>query len=249
MPRLTQSDTFRLASMLNATAFWHQRVTWPAKPSPRRTDLGRRDDKEDRPCKPKPFDHSRQDRPRRDFAIAGGLSPQGASRLMAVSTLHRKAPGETLFSEGDEADSVYEVVRGMLRLYKLLPDGRRQITGFLSAGQFPRPRARRCLRLHGGGDHRGHALPLQAQRPSTASSTRCRASRSALLAVASHELSAAQNQMLLLGRKAATEKVASFLLLMADQQGKDGEARRHADDAEATSPTISASRSRPCPGH
>jgi CRP/FNR family transcriptional regulator, anaerobic regulatory protein len=28
--------------------------------------------------------------------------------------------------------------------------------------------------------------------------------------------------MLLLGRKAATEKVASFLLLMADQQGGDG---------------------------
>ena len=36
-----------------------------------------------------------------------------------------------------------------------------------------------------------------------------------LLAVASHELRAAQNQMLLLGRKTATEKVASFLLLMA----------------------------------
>jgi len=45
-----------------------------------------------------------------------------------------------------------------------------------------------------------------------------------LLAVASHELSAAQSQMLLLGRKAAPEKVASFLLMMADQHGKDGEA-------------------------
>jgi CRP/FNR family transcriptional regulator, anaerobic regulatory protein len=41
--------------------------------------------------------------------------------------------------------------------------------------------------------------------------------------VTSHELRAAQDQMLLLGRKAAAEKVASFLLLMADQQGSDDE--------------------------
>src|SRR5262249_21646388 len=64
------------------------------------------------------------------------LGPNSANRLMAVSSLHRKKPGETVFSEGDPADSVYEVVRGMVRLCKILPDGRRQITGFLSAGQF-----------------------------------------------------------------------------------------------------------------
>ena len=43
-----------------------------------------------------------------------------------------------------------------------------------------------------------------------------------LLTVASQELCAAQNQMLLLGRKSATEKVASFLLLMADRQSSEG---------------------------
>ena len=32
-----------------------------------------------------------------ELALAAGLSPQGASHLMAISTLHRKAPGETLF--------------------------------------------------------------------------------------------------------------------------------------------------------
>ena len=41
-----------------------------------------------------------------------------------------------LFAEGDETTSIYEIVRGMLRLVKLLPDGRRQITGFLSAGHL-----------------------------------------------------------------------------------------------------------------
>src|SRR5271155_5095911 len=65
-----------------------------------------------------------------------GIDRRAATHLMAISSLQKKAPGETLFSEGDEADSVYEVVRGMLRLCKLLPDGRRQITGFLSAGHL-----------------------------------------------------------------------------------------------------------------
>jgi len=157
------------------------------------------------------------------LALAVGLSPQGASHLMAISTLQHKAPGEALFSEGDEADSVYEVVRGMLRLYKLLPDGRRQITGFLSAGHFlglaPEgvcvytaeaiTEVTLCRYKRKAFDHLIDEVPGFAKR---------------LLAVASHELCAAQSQMLLLGRKAATEKVASFLLMMADQQGKDGEA-------------------------
>ena len=156
-------------------------------------------------------------------SISAGLSPRGASRLMAVSSLHRKAPGEALFAEGDEADSVYEVVHGMLRLCKLLPDGRRQITGFLSAGQFL------GLAPEGICVYTAEAIT---------EATLCRYKRPAfdrlideepgfakrVLAVASHELSAAQNQMLLLGRKAALEKVASFLLLMAEQAGEDEDA-------------------------
>src|SRR5580704_12561013 len=70
------------------------------------------------------------------FVVPSVAGRQATGHLTAVSSLQKKAPGETLFSEGDEADSVYEVVRGMLRLYKLLPDGRRQITGFLSAGHL-----------------------------------------------------------------------------------------------------------------
>jgi len=42
-----------------------------------------------------------------------------------------------------------------------------------------------------------------------------------VLTVTSHELRVAQDQMLLLGRKTAAERVASFLLLMTDQQGSE----------------------------
>jgi CRP/FNR family transcriptional regulator len=140
--------------------------------------------------------------------------------VVAVSTLQKAAAGETLFCEGDESDGIYEVVSGMLRLYKLLPDGRRQITGFLSVGHV--------LGLAPEGTHVYSAEAIT-------DITVCRYPRAGfdrlidevpglarrLLSVTSHELRAAQDQMLLLGRKAASEKVASFLLLMANQQGSD----------------------------
>jgi len=151
-----------------------------------------------------------------------GLASLGAGSPVAVSTLQKKAAGETVFAEGDEADSVYEVVRGMVRLYKLLPDGRRQITGFLSAGHLL------GLAPEGTCVYTAEAITEV---------TLCRYKRATferlidevpgfarrLLEVASHELRVAQDQMLLLGRKAATEKVASFLLLMAEQQGDDAD--------------------------
>lgn len=157
---------------------------------------------------PKGRDPRSQDRP-------------AASHLAAISSLQRKAPGETLFAEGDETNSVYEIVRGMLRLVKLLPDGRRQITGFLSAGHLV------GLAPEGVSVYTAEAVTEV---------TLCRYGRAAferlidevpgfarrLLDAASHELRAAQDQMLLLGRKTATEKVASFILLLAERQDEEG---------------------------
>lgn len=154
------------------------------------------------------------------LAIPHGLGHQAPGHIMAISSLQKKAPGETLFAEGDEADSVYEIVHGMLRLYKLLPDGRRLITGFLSTGQLL------GLAPEGVCVYTAEAITEV---------TFCRYKRKAferlidevpgfakrLLTATCHELRAAQDRMLLLGRKTATEKVASFLLLMADQQGSN----------------------------
>src|SRR5512144_531968 len=68
--------------------------------------------------------------------VCKGLGQQATRHVAAISIVQKLSPGKTLFSEGDEADNVYEVVQGTLRLYKLLSDGRRQITGFLSAGHL-----------------------------------------------------------------------------------------------------------------
>ena len=142
---------------------------------------------------------------------------QGAANATPVQ---RVAPGTILFSEGDDADCVFEVVSGTLRLYKALADGRRQIIGFVSGGQMLGLAPERhyvssaeavtpiTLRRHqrSAFDRRVDAEPGLARR---------------ILEAVCNELRMAQDQMLLLGRKSAVEKVASFLLRMAARDDED----------------------------
>ncbi|MFN4922143.1 cyclic nucleotide-binding domain-containing protein [Bradyrhizobium sp.] len=51
------------------------------------------------------------------------------TRLATHAVFSREA---TIFSEGQRADHVFGIASGLVRLYKQLPDGRRQILGFAS---------------------------------------------------------------------------------------------------------------------
>lgn len=149
-------------------------------------------------------------------SVCLGLGRQ-AGHLMPANPIQTVPAGELLFSQGDKAETVFEVLSGMVRLYRLLPDGRRQVTGFLTAGQL--------LGLAPEG-----TCVFTADTITEVSF--CRYKRDAferlidevpgfarrLLAVTSHELHAAQDQMVLLGRKSASEKVASFLLMLPARQ-------------------------------
>lgn len=131
-------------------------------------------------------------------------------------------PQRTLFSEGDEANCVYNVTSGTVKLYKLLPDGRRQITGFLFTGDFL-----------GLSMHDRYAYSAETVTPVSL----CQFPRrqielllqefpklqQRLFTMASNELEASQDQMLLLGRKTAKEKVASFLLGLSRRLARRGQ--------------------------
>ena len=131
-------------------------------------------------------------------------------------------PGDPLFDEGEDADCVYSVTAGAMKVYKLLPDGRRQVTGFLFGGDF--------LGLAAGETYAYSAEAMSY-------CTLCRFPRKRLeqllsqypqmerrlLGMASNELVAAQEQMLLLGRKTAKEKIASFLLMLSERQKTRGQ--------------------------
>ena len=145
--------------------------------------------------------------------VAAGLNGIGAT----VSY----ARGKTVIEEGNTAEYVYKVVSGALRAVRLLPDGRRHITSFLMPGDF-----------FGFTDGAEYSHSVEA----VADVTLVRYSRrgfEALLdkdprighhffGLVCQKLSATQERLLLLGRKSALERMATFLLAMADRQTDDG---------------------------
>lgn len=123
---------------------------------------------------------------------------------------------QPLFAEGEAATSVYRVIDGVIRLYKLLPDGRRQIIGFLRAGDM--------MGLAAGERYVYTAeavIPSTVRRVPRVRITALMDERPVLarrlLAAMTAELMAAQEQMLLLGRKTACEKIATFLLTLGER--------------------------------
>jgi CRP/FNR family transcriptional regulator len=151
----------------------------------------------------------------------GGRQAGEVSALSAIGAVTHRAAKETIFWEGDPADHVYQMIRGAVCLYKLLPDGRRQVARFCHAGDLIGLTADRTY-------------PYTADALTAISLVRIRRAdleaeiendrdlrRMVLLAIG-EELSLAQNQLLLLGRKSASERVASFLHAMMEQAVRDG---------------------------
>lgn len=142
----------------------------------------------------------------------------------SIGSLVTYAPKESLFWEGDQAEFQYRVVRGTVCLYKLLPDGRRQVARFCHAGDLIGLSARSNYQYTADAltevtAQRIRRVDLDAHMEDDS------VLRRGVLASISEELNAAQNQLLLLGRKSASERVASFLVAMTEQavrQGGDG---------------------------
>lgn len=145
-----------------------------------------------------------------------GLQAELQNRLHETSSLHYLGAHEMVFMEGDDNENVYEVVEGVVILSKLTADGRRQVTGFVYPGQ-----------LFGVslGDSSGYTAEtvtaVRLRRYPYQSLDQSMDLYPSLgrrfLRWTSNELVAAQNQMLLLGRKSAMEKLASFLLHLSER--------------------------------
>jgi CRP/FNR family transcriptional regulator, nitrogen fixation regulation protein len=120
---------------------------------------------------------------------------------------------EEIYGEDEASDYVYQVVRGSVRSYKLLSDGRRQIGAFDLPGDV--------FGLESGPVHRltaeavGDTTVRLVKRQSLerGAEVAVNVARS-LWTMTAGELRHAENHMLLLGRKNAMERVASFLLEM-----------------------------------
>ena len=153
----------------------------------------------------------------RELSICSVLDEEELQHMSAIASNFEYAPHDPIIDEGEPAEFLFNVTSGTVRLYKLLPDGRRQITGFLSNGDFL------GIALNDSYTYSAEAVDGVSV---------CRFSRrklellldkyphleKRLLGLASNELVQAQDQMMLLGRKTAKEKIISFLLSLSRRQ-------------------------------
>ncbi|MEL6837800.1 MAG: helix-turn-helix domain-containing protein [Pseudomonadota bacterium] len=127
-------------------------------------------------------------------------------------------PGKHLFLEGDPASRIYEVASGVLRLTRIMEDGRRQVIAFGYPGDtvgFPSDGLYHTdcdalvpttLVVH-------HRSKLEAPHADPALHQR-------LLRAALREISAMQDHFMMLGRKSSVEKLASFLEVLTARVGE-----------------------------
>lgn len=145
------------------------------------------------------------------FSICGALDQADLVQFDRIAHHVKLAPNETLFMVGQDATSVHGLTAGVVRLYKLLPDGRRQVIGFALPGDFlgTVPSDRYSF----SADAVGWVSLCQFPREAFAKFIERRPKL--LIRInefVARELMRAQEQMLLLGRCTAEERVASFLV-------------------------------------
>lgn len=149
---------------------------------------------------------------------------QAAANAQAdIGEVRDVARGEPVVREGAPAESVFAVIDGVLRVDKARPFGQPQIVGFLFAGD-----------LFGVAHGERYTCSARAtvackllMLPRMAFERLCDRHpgvQRVMLQMASNELAAAQDHLVILGRKSAVERVASFLIALDDRSRRQGRA-------------------------
>jgi CRP/FNR family transcriptional regulator, nitrogen fixation regulation protein len=118
--------------------------------------------------------------------------------------------GAEIYAQGEKAGAFYQVEFGAVRIYRLLADGRRQISAFHLAGE--------TFGFEADTTHHFFAEAISATGVRVFRLAAADMSRQ-LLPLALKGLTRAQEHLLVLGRQNAIERVAAFLVDMAERQG------------------------------
>ncbi|WP_370463874.1 Crp/Fnr family transcriptional regulator [Paracoccus acridae] len=153
----------------------------------------------------------------RDHSICAYCRPEELRQIEAMRFFRSFEPRQTIVMDGEVPDFVGTVLTGTVSLTKIMPDGRIQMVAMLRPGNFL-----------------GHPYRAKSSYNAVASTSvvMCGFRRKpferllrkipelgqGLLEQSSNELDAARDWMLLLGRKTAREKVASFLIIFAREK-------------------------------
>lgn len=129
---------------------------------------------------------------------------------------------EEIFAQDDAVELLYRIIHGVVRTSRLTADGRRQVGDFYYAGDI--------FGLEPGPLHRfgGEAIEdceiLVVRRGAVRAAVGDAALDQAILEAQRIEMERLQDHVVMLGRKSARERVASFLMSIAQR-----DAREHVD--------------------
>lgn len=121
------------------------------------------------------------------------------------------APDEVIYAQGESAGPMYYVEFGTVRICRLTADGRRQISAFHFAGDV--------FGFEAGDEHGSYAESVDGAGIRVLRKSCGAAPEGNMLSLVLKGLTRAQEHLLLLGRRNAQERMASFLLDLADRQG------------------------------
>lgn len=150
----------------------------------------------------------------RHGGICGALAPEELLRLGRVSSRHEYSAGTTLVTPGVRIEHCSNILSGVVKLSKLLPDGRKKIVELQFAPDFlGRPFAGESdMLVEAATDVRLCSFPLRTLETLRRDTPQLqdRLHRQSL-----RQLDEARDWMMTLGKRTAAERVASFLLLLA----------------------------------
>src|SRR5689334_21022604 len=141
--------------------------------------------------------------------------------ILSDQSSRKLDPGQHLFHQGDDDRNIYKIESGLVRLYRILNDGRRQIISFRFAGDI--------LGFEAGSERHCGAEAVTSVRlhslDQTSAYRRLRdepALAPQLVNLLSQELENAREQIAVLNRRSAIEKLAAFILELHRRQGSCG---------------------------
>jgi CRP/FNR family nitrogen fixation transcriptional regulator len=123
-------------------------------------------------------------------------------------------PDALIYAQGDVAGSeLYLVEFGTVRICRVTADGRRQITGFLTAGDV--------FGFEAGGEHDSSAESVDGAGIRILRPVAGQQSAVAILHMALKSLARTQHQLMLLGCHSANARFAAFLTDLNERQGHE----------------------------
>jgi len=153
----------------------------------------------------------------RHLSVCSALADEEMRALERITISRIVGNGARLARMGEVRNHVYTITEGALRLVRTLPDGRRQVSGFMLPGDY--------LGLSGSGCHRFDVEAIADSRVCRVSAQQMRelcknypSLEYKLLQRACQELDTAQDNALALARLQPPERLADFLLRLAARE-------------------------------